>query len=141
MNNKPQYAYLLNKDIWPTSVILHLATGTIGYPKIIRFEDKEEIEKALEDIAQHRIVSAKVPGYSIFINYSGSLAYHPSLAKEELLDIVKGMADFFASYTIAQKPGRFIKSIDNYYKGCPGDWKPLTPEQFAAKKSKKNRPE
>lgn len=136
MENIKNFAILDNSERWPRPVILHLESGVIGYPKFIEHEKEEDVNLALENLAHERELGVKVPGYSIFILYSGTIIGRAP-SKETRLTILKGMADFFISYKIAPKPNRYVKYSDNYYRGCPGDWRPLTPEQLAAKKARK----
>ena len=136
MENIKSFAILENSELWPRHVILHLKSGIIGYPKFIEHEKQDEVNIALENIVQGRELGVKIPGYSIFILFSGTImGQRPS--SETKISILKEMADFFISYKIEPKPNRYVKYSDNYYRGCPGDWKPLTPEQLAAKKARK----
>lgn len=137
MEGKVKYCIIENFDEWRVPLFLNLQSLLVGYPYMLEYSQKEEIETELSLIANERHTAAKVPGYSIFITPKFTLDGSRIESKEELLKQLREMAEFYLHYRIEKRPGKYLKMRDDYYPGCPGDWKPWDKEKVAAKKAAK----
>jgi len=137
MEGKVKYCILVNTEAWPRPMILNMESLLVGGLYTLEYNQKEEIESEMSLIANERVTVAKVPGYSIFITPKFTLDGSRIESKEELLKQLREMAEFYLHYRIEKRPGKYLKMRDDYYPGCPGDWKPWDKEKVAAKKAAK----
>lgn len=134
MSKLPNYCIVDNKDAWDYPMILDTRSLVIGYTYMVDYRDADAIAERLDSLANEREPMAKVPGHTIFITPYLNLSGRGYTAGE-MAGILRGIADFYASYKIAKHPNQYARFRDGYVPELNDEWRPLTPEQWAAKKA------
>jgi len=108
---QPDYAILMNTDIWPGQLILDFKYKLIASIFTIDYRDDELINSTMEDMAQERGVIVKIKDYYIFLVPKYCLG--DKIPNDKIRDVLKGMATFYKEYTVDRKPGRFKRYAES----------------------------
>lgn len=76
--------------------------------KVYSIQKKEEdaVEQMMADIANDRITAIKLPGYTIFLVASGTMA-GGALEPEQAKSLLREMGDFYKTAVIERKRGKY----------------------------------
>lgn len=136
MKKLPNYCIVENKDEWEYPMVLDTHSMIVGYAYMVDYREADTIAERMDSLANEREPMGKVPGHTIFItpylNLSGR-----EYTKAEMIQILRGIAEFYASYKIARHPNHYARYRDGYVPELNNEWRPLSPEQLAEIKARK----
>lgn len=87
----------------------------LATPMMFDEKNPDSKERLLSSMANGRTFAAKVPGFNIYISYSGTMA--KDIVEDDLDTILREMAEFYLDYKIRPHFFKFKKYQDSFSNG------------------------